>query len=124
MQQNFSLYNYNPSYDGAKDWIYQKPPKHIPFFFETADLVWWQNVMIDHWGFPFYVCAIYLSVVFGIREFMKNREPFQLRGFLLYWNLTMAALNLFGFVRQLQELVPIIGKADGFHRSLCLRLET
>ncbi|OXA43623.1 elongation of very long chain fatty acids protein 6 [Folsomia candida] len=117
------LYNYNATYDRAKDWIYENPPKHFPFFFEVADLVWWQNVMVDYWQFPFVVCVVYLTTVFGMEGWMRGRTPFKLKRFLVCWNVTMALLNLFGFVRQMQELVPILAKPDGFHRSLCIREE-
>jgi len=125
VSRNFSLYDYNASlhYDRARDWIYENPPKYVPFFFEVADLVWWQNVMIDYWEFPFVVSIVYLTVIFGIQAFMRNRQPFKLREVLITWNLVMAFLNLFGFIRQYQELVSILGKPDGFHRSLCVREE-
>jgi len=120
MSYNYTLYQY-PIYDGAKDWIYEKPPKHFPFFFEVADLIWWQNVMITYWKFPFYVCIVYLSVVFGIQSYMRTRPGFQLKKTLIVWNFIMAAVNFFGFVRQFQELYPMLYKPDGFHRSLCVR---
>lgn len=113
--------SYTLAYEGAKDWIYVQPPKHHPFFFELVDMVWWQNMMIEYYTFPFYVCAAYLSIVFGLQAYMKNREAYKLRGILIAWNLTMAAINLFGFVRQAPELYEILGKSDGVHRSLCVR---
>jgi len=123
MEGNFTIYKYNVTYDRAKDWMYENPPKHLPLFFEVADLVWWQTLMVDHWTFPFQVCVFYLSTVFGLQKVMKRREPFRLRQLLVLWNVLLAAVNFFGFMRQLQELVPILGKPDGFHRSLCIREE-
>lgn len=118
---NYTMYK--PVYEGAKDWIYENPPKHLPFFFEVADLIWWQNLMLDYWKFPFYVATVYLTLVFGIQAWMKDREPFELRKTLILWNLSMGILNLVGFVRQFQELYPILNKPGGFHRSLCNREE-
>jgi hypothetical protein len=120
MNQNLSVQN---NFDRAKDWIYENPPKYLPFFFEVADLVWWQDVMLQYWQFPFFVCFIYLSTVFGIQAAMKKREAFQVKRFLILWNFARAALYLFGFVRQMQELVPIVLGTGGFHRSLCIREE-
>ncbi|CAL8097183.1 unnamed protein product [Orchesella dallaii] len=115
--------NHTNLYEGAKDWVYVQPPKHYPFFFENVNMVWWQNMMIEYWKFPFVICAIYLSIVFGIQAFMKNREAYKLRRVLIIWNLTMAAINLMGFLRQAPELYEILNKPDGIHRSLCVREE-
>jgi len=106
---------------GAKDWVYVKPAKFSPFFFELIDLVWWQDVMITYWKVPFYVCVIYLFTIFGIRRFMHDRKPMELRSVLFFWNFTMALINAMGFFRQIQELIPILGKPHGIHNSLCVR---
>ncbi len=49
----------------------------------------------DNWSLCIGVIIAYLVVIFGGREIMKSREPFDLQTPLAIWN---AALSLFSFI--------------------------
>jgi len=44
------------------------------------------------------IAAAYLPITFGLKAWMKNRKPYNLRGALVVWNLLLVAFNLFAFV--------------------------
>ncbi len=50
---------------------------------------WWG----EHWGLPLFASALYVVLIFGIKRFMKDRQPFDLRGPLFLWNLGLSAFS-------------------------------
>ena len=49
--------------------------------------------LIKHWCLIFGV--IYIALVYIGKSIMKNKQRYQLRGFLFFWNLIMAAWSIF-----------------------------
>ena len=41
---------------------------------------------------------LYLPAVFGLKQYMENREPFQLKGPLVCWNILLAVFSLYGAI--------------------------
>lgn len=56
-----------------------------------------------------------------MKQFMKNRPPFELKGPLIIWNLALGIFSLFGFIRSFPELVHVVRQPGGIYRSLCVK---
>jgi len=69
------------------------------------------------------VCAwasgIYLLLIFGGQLIMANRQPFQLRGPLVAWNIMLAVFSITGAARTFPEFIYTFS-TQGFHHSLCV----
>jgi len=69
------------------------------------------------------VCAwasgIYLLLIFGGQLIMTNRQPFQLRGPLVAWNIMLAVFSITGAARTFPEFIYTFS-TQGFHHSLCV----
>jgi len=68
-------------------YTFYEDPYFQGFDFEKIDFVWWQQYMVANWRLAFYVGAVYIATIFGIKEFMKNRPAFKLKYQLFVWNL-------------------------------------
>lgn len=77
---------------------------HI-FQLEKYDHTKWHDWMHRHWNVSLYASGIYVILIFLGQYWMKNREPFNLRKTLLYWNVTLALFSALGFMRSIPELV-------------------
>jgi len=51
-----------------------------------------------YWLFLGIIGVLYLPVIFGIKYFMKHREPFDLKYILAFWNFGLAIFSLTGFL--------------------------
>lgn len=93
---------------------------HI-FQFEKYDHTKWHDWMHRNWDVSLYASGTYVVLIFLGQYLMKNRQPFEVRGWLLLWNVTLAAFSAVGFFRSFPELwyewtVPATG---GIQRSVC-----
>jgi len=62
----------------------------------------WEGIAMDFYNrhiIFFITCGVlYLPVVFGIKYVMRNREPFDLKHLLAFWNFGLALFSLVGMV--------------------------
>lgn len=74
----------------------------------------WENLFDATWSFDFtysynflafVVSIIYIVGVFYGQHAMKNREPFDLRGVVTYWNLFLAIFSFIGACRTVPHLI-------------------
>ncbi|CAL8113591.1 unnamed protein product [Orchesella dallaii] len=121
MDGNTSLVGMNSTENFLVPWEYENPARFTPFWFEKHDNDFWRNLFKEYDTFPLYVCAVYLTLVFGIQHLMKDRAPFKLRKPLAVWNFGLGIFSILGFYRTYQELIRIFSMPDGIHRSLCYR---
>jgi hypothetical protein len=68
-------------------------------FEKILDVVVLTKLIQRNWYHTITVSVIYYLVIRGLQYVMKNREPFQLRKALFYWNLFLAIFSVIGFVR-------------------------
>lgn len=64
--------------------------------------------------------VIYYAVIFGGREWMRNREPFKLKGLFLIHNYLLTLVSAVLLALYVEELVPIIWRRGLFH-AICHR---
>ncbi|GFT62833.1 putative fatty acid elongation protein 3 [Nephila pilipes] len=98
----------------------EKSPKYSFYFsFEkNFDAKLHQRWVNDHWHQAFYIIALYLITIFGIRAYMQTRHPFCLQKPLIVWNVFLAAFSIIGTSRVFPELVHAL-KKHGFIYSVC-----
>lgn len=102
-------------------WNYTEPPTISPFWFEKCDLKSRIEWCIKYWTICLWSTAIYLFLIFAGQIWMKDREPYKLRGLLTIWNLGLATFSTAAFIRTIPELIWILSQENGFHRSVCVR---
>lgn len=75
-------------------------PSYLTVYqWEHFELRRWRKWMGNYWSLSIYASLVYLIVIFSVQRFMKNREPFNLRGLLTCWNFALAAFSIMGFLR-------------------------
>jgi hypothetical protein len=92
----------------------------VPFEWEHVDLNGCRRWMGRHWDLSLYASAAYVILIFAGQAWMKDRGPFSLRRRLFFWNLTLAAFSIIGFLRTFPEILHVL-KETGFYRSVCER---
>lgn len=71
-----------------------------PLPFETLiDHIVWTTWTKNNWHYTFYIVIFYYLIIFTLKEFMKNRQPFNLRTLLVTWNFFIAGNYIFGLIR-------------------------
>ncbi|KAK7584144.1 hypothetical protein V9T40_005107 [Parthenolecanium corni] len=79
-----------------------------------------RELMLNYWTSGFYLCAIYVIVIFSIQNYMKDRPKFNLRKFLVVWNTCLAVFSFVGASRTLPELLYVL-KNFGIYHSVCVQ---
>lgn len=102
------------------------PPYLTVWEVEKFSLDYWRVWLGVNWTWSVWISVIYLSIIFGIQFWMKNRPAFQLRNVLTGWNFLLAVFSFLGTIRTWPEMVYILGHnekgfGDGFHLSVCQR---
>ncbi|XP_035702896.1 elongation of very long chain fatty acids protein 6-like [Folsomia candida] len=100
---------------------YENPPKFVPFWFENVNTFRWKEMMIRNPNVGWYACAVYLTVVFALQSYMKDRPAVNVRKVMVVWNTFLTIFSAFGFYRIAQELLFNIFQPDGYYRSVCVR---
>jgi len=100
---NMGAHNYSYVFQFEKDW----------------DSAKFNNYMKAHWSDSILYSIVYVSVVFGVQMFMKNRPRYDLRPCLTTWSGILAVFSIFGAVRTLPELITSV-RDYGFEYSICV----
>lgn len=79
-----------------------------------------RELMLNYWTSGFYLCAIYMILIFSIQNYMKDRPKFNLRKFLVVWNTCLAVFSILGASRTLPELLHVL-KNFGIYHSVCVQ---
>jgi len=108
---------------GLNGWTVDEPALFIDKFeFEEVDHDFWMTFYYDYWYCAFYVGAAYLASIFALKEFMKSKEPLQLKGPLFVWNLSLGIFSIIGLVRMTPAFLNILFNSEnGFFKSICVR---
>ena len=64
------------------------------------------------------IIALYLVVIFGGREFMKNRQPLKLNGLFMAHNFILTAISGALLVLFAEQLIPTLWKS-GLYENIC-----
>jgi TM2 domain-containing membrane protein YozV len=103
-------------------WKYAEPSEAPePFWIEVHDNIYWRKLVWENPNVPYYACAVYLGIIFGLKRLMRDRAPVKAQAILVSWNLFLAIFSFMGFFRVSQELTGIWKEPNGFHKSLCVR---
>lgn len=116
------------NYSNYKEWVVNTRPFGFEYFenltyhfpFEEVDPYYWYSLCKDNWQMPFYFGAVYIMVIYGIQAYLKNRQAFELRMPLFWWNLSLGVFSIFGFVRIFPGFLKALDQF-GFYSSICER---
>ncbi|CAL4082293.1 unnamed protein product [Meganyctiphanes norvegica] len=73
----------------------------------------------ENWTMSFYYISAYMLVIFGLQQYMASRPRFELRGYLVTWNIFLAVFSLWGTYRSAPELLYVL-QNYGFRYSCCI----
>ena len=62
--------------------------------------------------------VVYLAVIFGGREFMKNRQPYKLNALFMAHNFMLTAVSGTLLVLFAEQLIPSLWR-DGLYENIC-----
>ncbi|KAI4888525.1 hypothetical protein NFI96_034165 [Prochilodus magdalenae] len=83
-------------------------------FDEKVAFKWFQ----ENWMTSFVFCAMYATVIFLGRNFMREREKLDLRGPLMLWSLSLAIFSIFGSIRTGSYMLNTFS-SSGFRQTVC-----
>lgn len=93
----------------------------VPYISQTQSrfstvytLVWIQK----NWTVAIPIIMLYLILVFSGRMIMAKREKFELRRYLVCWNVGLAAFSVIGFVSVAPNLILSLYRR-GFEHTVC-----
>ncbi|XP_018010575.1 elongation of very long chain fatty acids protein 6 isoform X1 [Hyalella azteca] len=88
--------------------------------FDTYFYIDWMSQY--HWVCNFFIFA-YLSFIFLMQKYMKNRERFELRTQLAVWNICLAVFSTIGAIRTSLEMLHLLN-TYGFKFCVCFSGKT
>jgi len=104
----------------------QRPYEHASMYSSLSNPAFdWRALrnklhLEQHWDEIFLVGGcFYFPVIFGIRQCMVGRQPFDLRRLLAVWNFIASGLSGYAAYHVIPDLVILVEK-HGFVRSLCM----
>lgn len=103
------------------DPYYELAGRHLryKFPFESSfDYFHHQRVMNQYWSTGYYWCAAYVLIVFGLKQWMKDRKAFELRRQLQLWNILLAIFSILGTIRVWPEMFHTY-RYFGFEQTVC-----
>jgi len=91
-----------------------------PYDFETVDVDWWYEFY--YYWMNYFAAALILTffiVICCVKQFMKNRPPYNLKTQFTLWNIFFATFYLCALVRVTPEFLSIWKNPNPIHRALC-----
>lgn len=105
-------------------WTYTDPKTVFHFSFEEIDPYWWHDLAVDNPFVPLYAGTAYIIVVFGIKHVLRDKEPFDLRMPLFWWNTVLGVFSIVGLIRFLPGFLYVLQQPNGFYNSICVKKDT
>ena len=65
-------------------------------------------MMANYWHYSVYISAVYVLIIFGLKNWMIDRKPFGLRKPLAVWSSLLALFSVVGTIRCLPEFIHIL----------------
>ncbi|KFA56078.1 hypothetical protein S40293_00191 [Stachybotrys chartarum IBT 40293] len=84
---------------------------------EEFNFIRGQTLFSTHWEVMGMI-ALYLVVIFGGREFMRDRKPFQLNFLFKLHNFCLSALSAALLALYMEQLLPSLWR-EGFYNNIC-----
>ena len=76
------------------------------------------NFAKDNYMMPYVLVCLYMLSIFYGKQYMKNREPYQLTNYLATWNATLSIFSLIGALRTTPELLYLLSN-QSFNELIC-----
>lgn len=116
---NFHIYDPLKPHNFSIDFS-QFPGYQGSFFVEDflkihADFI---HKNLSKWYYSFYISIFYLVVIYLLKLFMTNRQPFQMKPVLIGWNILLAIFSIIGSFRCIPEFTNVLIN-HGLQHSYC-----
>ncbi|NXC41020.1 ELOV6 protein, partial [Penelope pileata] len=83
--------------------------------FNEREAIEW---MRENWQKSIFFSVVYVTLIFGMQHFMKERKSYKLRTPLALWSLGLALFSAIGTYHTWKHLVSILS-TEGFKHSVC-----
>jgi hypothetical protein len=95
--------------NGFRDFRLHLEYPRLNFLYTTYETGWESGgfcakLARNYWWLSFFAAALYVLIVFGGQRIMRDRKPFDLRGWLAAWNLVLAVFSVAGSLRLIAHL--------------------
>lgn len=110
------LYNTRPF-----GWQITEPTEMHYFSFEFLDPFWWHEFLKTRYYYAIYAAIAYMTIIFGLQSWMRNRAPFNLKTPLFLWNFGLGIFSIFGFFRYLPGFMIMMSQPNALYNSICVR---
>uniref|UniRef100_A0A914HAQ1 Elongation of very long chain fatty acids protein n=1 Tax=Globodera rostochiensis TaxID=31243 RepID=A0A914HAQ1_GLORO len=80
------------------------------------------TTFVRHWRVSFYLVLLYVAGIHYLKWWMRDRKPFELRNFLVFWNAGLAIFSAMGAWRFGQEFLYVMTNRT-FQDSVCLSIQ-
>lgn len=71
----------------------------------------------DYWQLCVVISVVYVALIFSLRSWMKDKRPFNLRTPLLLWNVVLACISVWMFVKVTYAMTITLG--ESVQKSIC-----
>lgn len=78
----------------------------------------WAQWMTDNWHMSIAFALLYMLLVFTGKRYMQDRPKFELRRFLIVWNIILAVFSIIGTIRVWPDFIRTLAKHGVVH-SVC-----
>jgi len=115
------IYTTNTSQDPVRN-LYHWFPSTKKFFF-SYETEWKSGPATtqfarEHLVFPVVCCALYVVIIFGLKFYLRNRAPFEIRVPQMYWNLFLAVFSICGALRMVPYALAFVWN-EGTLATVC-----
>jgi elongation of very long chain fatty acids protein 6 len=73
----------------------------------------------EHMFAPFAICGGYLTCIYFFSNYMKNSQPWGLKGPLIYWNASLCIFSFIGALQTVPLLLNMMYQSHGFRDTIC-----
>lgn len=93
------------------------------FGFERIDPVKWHHFFADQRSLVYYAGGAYITTIYTLQRWMRNRKAYHLRIPLFWWNLCLGIFSICGFARMAPGFLSVLKGPDGIYNSICVKYD-
>jgi hypothetical protein len=105
-------------------WETQTVASEDLLWFEKVDPDFWYWFQSNFWWSFWLIIGLYWVLVFSCIQFMKNRQPVEgITRLIIVYDVGVSVFSILALWRLAETFIPTLLSTDGFHQSLCVRLD-
>lgn len=116
--QTLKLPHTNDTYRSLSGYNYTYLIFNEAIYFNNQTVEQNREWIFKNWHMSLIYVIIYIFIVFVGREYMKNKEKYNLKGLLITWNLLLTVFSTIGTIRVWPEFIHEL-KYHGLYHTIC-----